>query len=271
MHSTRIFGLVTLLAFIAACGQQGPAQSSAPGAQETAASAQETIDPAITAAVADAGRLAADLEEDAQRHPVEVLHFLGVKPGMHVLDFGGGPGYYTSLLSRVVGADGGVIIYNDDLYTKFYGERLQARLAEDPLPNVQALVSPVNELTLEPGQLDAALFVMAYHDLYHTPAAGTDATDVPGVVAKVFAALKSGGVVIVQDHVATAGADVADSANSTHRIDPEAVRRVFSAAGFVEDGQSPLFANPEDDHTKSVFDASVRGNTDRFMLRFRKS
>jgi predicted methyltransferase len=31
-----------------------------------------------------------------------------------------------------------------------------------------------------------------------------------------------------------------------------------------------MLANPKDDHTKSVFDPSVRGHTDQFLYRFKK-
>ena len=39
---------------------------------------------------------------------------------------------------------------------------------------------------------------------------------------------------------------------------------------FVLDAESDVLRNPEDDHSVNVFDPSVRGNTDRFVLRFRK-
>ena len=44
----------------------------------------------------------------------------------------------------------------------------------------------------------------------------------------------------------------------------------MQAAGFVFDGASNVLANPADDHTKLVFDPSVRGHTDQFLFRFRK-
>lgn len=55
-----------------------------------------------------------------------------------------------------------------------------------------------------------------------------------------------------------------------HRIDPETVKADFKRAGFVLDGESPLLRNPADDHTKNVFDAAVKGKTDRFVFRFKK-
>jgi predicted methyltransferase len=35
-------------------------------------------------------------------------------------------------------------------------------------------------------------------------------------------------------------------------------------------GASDLLRNPADDHTKTVFDPSVRWKTDQFILKFRK-
>jgi len=42
------------------------------------------------------------------------------------------------------------------------------------------------------------------------------------------------------------------------------------AAGFKLDAESSILANPSDDHTKGVFDPSVRGHTDQFLFRFKK-
>jgi predicted methyltransferase len=42
------------------------------------------------------------------------------------------------------------------------------------------------------------------------------------------------------------------------------------AAGFKLDAESAILANPADDHTKKVFDPSVRGHTDQFLFRFKK-
>jgi predicted methyltransferase len=48
------------------------------------------------------------------------------------------------------------------------------------------------------------------------------------------------------------------------------VKTDLLAAGFKLDGESAVLANPADDHTKNVFDPSVRGKTDQFLLRFWK-
>ena len=89
--------------------------------------------------------------------------------------------------------------------------------------------------------------------------------------ATAFAALKPGGVYIVIDHSAVAGSPVqTDEATALHRIDQATVRREVETAGFVYDGESDVLRNPADARTASVFDPSIRGHTDQFMMRFRK-
>ncbi|MCJ7453535.1 MAG: hypothetical protein MUO39_13830, partial [Steroidobacteraceae bacterium] len=95
-------------------------------------------------------------------------------------------------------------------------------------------------------------------------------TDPMLLLAKLHAALKPGGVVVVEDHVANPGGDPSQVVTDLHRIDPSIVKRDFRKAGFVFEGQDDVLANPADDHTKLVFDEAVHGKTDRFLFRFRK-
>lgn len=228
-------------------------------------------DDPVAAAIASAKRPAADLEQDARRRPDEILGFLGVVPGLRVMDVFSAGGYYTELLARVVGPDGEVIAYNNPPYARFAEKGIAERYADGRLPNVRQITATLEDLELEPASLDAAIFVMSYHDLYWRPEDGTwPATDPGLLLGKIGAALKPGGVVVVQDHVARTGADPVDSVGRLHRIDPAIVKRDFLAAGFVPDGESAALAHPEDDHTRLVFDESVRGRTDQFLFRFRK-
>jgi predicted methyltransferase len=115
------------------------------------------------------------------------------------------------------------------------------------------------------------LFVMSYHDAYWRPKDGSfDRTSPAQLLSKLYEALKPGGVVVVQDHVARAGGDPAVDADKLHRIDPALVRRDFEQAGFTFDGSSDVLAHPDDDHTRLVFDETIRGKTDQFVYRFRK-
>jgi predicted methyltransferase len=85
----------------------------------------------------------------------------------------------------------------------------------------------------------------------------------------IFAALKPGGVLGIIDHAAAPGAG-ASAAESLHRIEERVVIDEIEAAGFELAGEADFLRNPDDDHTASVFDPSVQGKTDRFVLRFEK-
>jgi predicted methyltransferase len=226
---------------------------------------------AIDAAIASTERLPGDQEQDVWRKPVEVLTFLEVRPGMHVVDYLSAGGYYTELLSRAVGSDGQVIAYNNAPYLKFSGEKPNERYGNQRLPNVAQLTTPPEEAPFEPNSLDGALFVMSYHDLHWRAKDGSwPATDPAKALAKLAAALKPGAAVVVQDHVAVAGSDPAETVDALHRMDPAIIKRDFEAAGLTFETESKTFAHPEDDHTKPVFDPAVRHKTDQVLYRFRK-
>jgi len=84
-----------------------------------------------------------------------------------------------------------------------------------------------------------------------------------------FNALRPGGVFLVIDHVADKGSGLRDT-ETLHRIDPAVLQREIEAAGFVLEAQSDVLRNPNDDHTRSVFDSSIRGVTDQVVFRFRR-
>jgi len=92
---------------------------------------------------------------------------------------------------------------------------------------------------------------------------------VPAFNKGVFAALKPGGIYVVLDHAAMEGSGIG-ATDTLHRIDPARVKSDVLAAGFKLDGESSILANTADDHSKNVFDPSVRGHTDQFLFRFKK-
>ena len=72
-----------------------------------AASAQ-TIPNYVSTAVDDMHRPQPDKMRDVNRKPAESIAFAGVKPGDKVVDFLAGGGYFTRILSKVVGPQGHV-------------------------------------------------------------------------------------------------------------------------------------------------------------------
>ena len=67
---------------------------------------QARLTVAAQAAVDSPDRPAKDREQDAKRKPVQVLAFIGVKPGQKVIDLFSATGWYAELLSRMVEPEG---------------------------------------------------------------------------------------------------------------------------------------------------------------------
>ena len=74
---------------------------------------------------------------------------------------------------------------------------------------------------------------------------------------------------IIIDH-AGPGGDTRAEVEKLHRIDPARVKADMIEAGFVLDAESDVLHRSDDPQSTTVFDPSIRGKTDRFMLKFRK-
>jgi predicted methyltransferase len=216
----------------------------------------------IAAAVANTERPEEDRVRDPDRRPGDVLAFFGIAPGMKVVDLAAGAGYYTELLARVVGPTGSVLAQNNAFVLGFAEKPLTERLARPGLENIERLDSEFDDLQL-PGELDAVLMVLFYHDTYWMK------TDRAKMNAEVLAALKPGGIFGIVDHHAAAGSGERD-VKSLHRVDAAIVKQELLAAGFELAGESQVLRHAEDDRTKNVFDDALRGKTDRFVYKFRK-
>jgi predicted methyltransferase len=234
-----------------------------------AVSAGSKVSKEIAAAVADPARPQADRDRDADRKPAESVAFAGVKPGETVADLIPGSGYFTRIFSAVVGPKGHVYAAAPLKRPDAPPDRpdpaaaVQAIAADPHYGNVTVVQGNLAELSL-PTQADLIWTSQNYHDIHNRPKEDIEAFD-----KKVLDALKPGGVFIVLDHAAEKGSGFRDT-NTLHRIDPEAVKKELEAAGFKYVGESEVLHNPSDPHTAKVFDSSIRGKTDQFILKFRK-
>jgi predicted methyltransferase len=227
--------------------------------------------PAVTKAVADPTRPEKDVKQDASRHPAELVAFAKVKSGDTVMDVWPGGGYWSRIFSTVVGPKGKVYAYVPAEIAGFKSDPLgvaKAIAAEPGHGNVEAISDP---LASQPppayrNVLDVVWTFENYHDLHDSFMKGAD---VDGFNRAVFTLLKPGGYYVIADQAAAPGSGLKNT-EDLHRIDPAAVKAEVEKAGFVFDGETEVLANPADDHTKLVFDPSIRGKTDRFVLRFKK-
>ena len=231
-------------------------------AAQPAAPAVDPVATAISASVADPGRPPADVSRDTARKPAEMLTFAGLKPGDTVLEVLPGGGYFTRLISKVVGPTGHV-------YAGAPAGKMQeaaTAIAADPAYANVTVVGLDAAATSALPPLDLIWTSQNYHDL-HLTRVHQD----PVAIDKLWLSrLKPGGALIIIDHAALPGAPVVATADTLHRIDPAAARAEVESAGFVFDSKSDALANPADPHTANVFDPSIRGKTDQFAFRFKK-
>jgi predicted methyltransferase len=226
--------------------------------------------PSIAAAVASTSRGPDNVKLDAGRKPAQVLQFLGLKPGMKVLDLFGANAYWAEITAPVVGLKGHVTVWNP---TQFYSDKrkqaFEAFMASHP--NVSIVTSPFEAPNLPKRYADFVILNDNYHDTYWQNEKYKIPQMNPNAFVKaVYAAMKPGAVIGVIDHVASPNNDTRATVEKFHRIDPEVVKADFKRAGFVLVGSSDLLRNSADDHSVEVHDPKIAGKTDRFIFKFKK-
>lgn len=218
----------------------------------------------IGTVLADPSRPQEDRDRDPTREPAAVIEFLGIGPGDNVADLLAGGGYWTRILVPIVGPSGRVYSGNNPFFANFFGEAFDALLAEPAFRNVVRIDGPVDALPLpRDGSLDAVIMSQAYHDLV----LGDEDRD--EMNRTIFAALKPGGVYGIIDHAAAPGSGTSQT-EALHRIDEQFLINEVEYAGFELADEADMLANPNDDHTAIIFAPEMRGQTDRFVLRFEK-
>jgi len=265
----------SLVLTLAACA--GPGANGVPGALSSTS---------IAAIVASPDRSAADRKLDAVRQPDKLLAFIGVRPGMQVLDLNAGGGYTSELLARSVGASGRVygqsaVLPGDTKDTASQTDSFGFRAGPEPArtrsfaallqrarqaqlgtlePVVLPFESPVPDAATRKG-LDLVTFMFNYHDLEHW------GVDRAGMNQAIFAGLKSGGTYVIADHAGRAGTGISES-NTLHRVEEALVRQEVEAAGFRFVASSEIYRNPADPRDQKSAPDGQR--TDGFLLKFVK-
>jgi predicted methyltransferase len=272
----RSIHLVLLALVLAGCRSAPSESPGSPAASPPATDAASGSAPAATEAltraeveaiVAAQDRDPADREADLRRAPVELLRFIGVAPGMKIADLGAGLGYTTELLARAVGPTGKVYGQNPAFVLERFAEKgWSERLAKPVMANTIRLDREfVDPFPAELHDLDAVINVLFYHDFEWM------AVDRAAHNAAVFRALRPGGVYVLVDHSAKAGAGASGS-QTLHRIEESLLRAEVEAAGFQLDGEADFLRNPQDtrDWIALPWKSEREEQSDRFVLRFRK-
>ena len=224
----------------------------------------------LAAAVANPARSPDNVKLDEARKPAEVLKFLGLKSGMHVLDLFGANRYWAEIMVPVIGPTGSYVVWEP---TQFYSPKTKATFEEfaSKNPNVSIALTPFEAPAMAARSADFVILNDNYHDAYWENAKyGIPHMDPARFLKAVYAAMKPGATIGVIDHIANPNKDTRATVDKYHRIDPAVVKADFKKAGFVFVGSSNLLRNPADTHETEVHDPAIKGKTDRFVFKFRK-
>ncbi|MCC7257750.1 MAG: class I SAM-dependent methyltransferase [Gammaproteobacteria bacterium] len=223
----------------------------------------------IVAAMKSDIRTAEEKARDEERKPRQTLEFFGLRDDMRVVELVPSGGWFTKILAPVLAGKGElwVTIGTGRVVEPMF--RQVPALAQVKVAPTDARMTPatgpmglfdLTMTTLGVSDVDLALTFRNYHNF--TPAGRANLN------RAVFAAVKSGGHYGILDH--TRRHNEPDNSENWRRVDPVRLIKEVQAAGFVLEDFSGLHFKPDDELRYEVGRKSVTGNTDRFMLLFRK-
>ncbi len=233
----------------------------------------------LTALLESSTRFENDAQRDQARKPVDVMYFAEIAKGDHVLDLFAGGGWYSELFSMAVENTGKVYAQNDSVIWQFAEKGITQRTVDNRLPNVQRLDQvEIVDMPIKDNSIDLVFTALNYHDLFFTHSVRDGkvkkfrehAIDHKAALAKIKSVLKDDGIFIIIDHTGVAGSGF-NAPNDVHRIDPDIVKYQMKEAGFDLIEEAYYLRNSQDDLSSHVFADGVRGKTDRFIYKYKKT
>lgn len=217
----------------------------------------------LDAALASPARPLEHRLRDEQRNPGQIIAQMHLAPGDTVLDVGAGGGYLALIAAALVGETGHVDIHNTPGWiAQFPSMEPEAMALRITPPNIGYVTAPWHHLEAPPSTYDAIVMGQVYHD------AILEGADIEAMTDNLFAMLKPGGVLVIEDHDADPTMSVGEQVG-LHRIAPDVVTEHMRLAGLERVASIPL-ASAHDDFRFNVFRPGIRGRTSRYVLEFRK-
>jgi predicted methyltransferase len=272
INKTIIVFFTVILLMLSGCSrEESISQIEMTATQE---SQSENTSNIYQVAVADPRRPAEDVARDAGRKPVQALEFFGIIPGQRVVDFTSGIGYFTRIISVIVGTEGSVVAHNSGrrMNSNLINDEFKADLLEQytSYSNVEVNYETVEEMSLPDNSVDVILLSLALHHWHHSEESGDF---MPQIALKrfdnVMRMLKSGGVFAIIDHEAAEGMTRIAS-DAIHRIPRDIAIADLTLAGFILESESDTHANHPDDDLTIRWTREPRDATKRIVQRYRK-
>ena len=185
---------------------------------------------AIQAAIDGSHRSAANRARDIYRHPRETLEFLGLQPGMTVVEMWPGSGWYTEILAHVL-KDRGTLYAaqyspnpNEAYQRSYYGAFL-ALLGQTPelyrRVRVTTFYPPYDLGIAPPGSADMVLTFRNLHNWIGDQRA--DGVSATLAFRAMYDVLKPGGILGITDHRWPEESGDADPFNTGYMKTSEAI------------------------------------------------
>jgi len=206
-------------------------------------------------------RTEAEVARDANRKPAEVLEFFGLEDDMKVLEISPATGYWSKFVGPTLCENGGELVVSVSVSDSFKSDVMS-------LPGLNC-VSAINdsvslgdipEFEFETDNFD---MVLTFWNLHNPNAEGR-----ANMNEAIFDAMKSGGIYGVVDHTRRHGQPTNRAVG--RRLDPVLIIKEMVDVGFEFVDFSDMHYHEEDDLMQEVGTQGIQGNTDRFVLKFRK-
>lgn len=274
MRNTLTFAVIAATALVSAAAISAPQTAS--------------VSQALKDAVAAPTRTPAAAARDKYRHPAETLAFFGVKPTDTVVELWPGGGWYTEILAPYLKKGRGTLWAAAPWPNGIKGVQNLRQKDSTTYGEVAFAAFPVwneGEPKIRDNSVDVVLTFRNVHNWRMGYQREDKADYSPQAFKQIFAMLKPGGTLGIEDHRLPESAD-AERERTSGYIKVSTIKKLAADAGFEFVAASEVNANPKDtaDWPKGVWtlppsyalkDADrakyeAIGESDRMTLKFRK-
>ena len=147
--------------------------------------------------------------------PDEVVANMELAPDHVVADIGAGSGYFSFRIAKLV-PEGKVMAV--DIQTEML-DIIEARKVEDGVSNIEGVKGEVDDPSLEPNSIDAAIMVDAYHEFSHPFE----------MIDGIYEALRPGGRIFLLEY---RGEDATVPIRPLHKMTQEQVKKEMAVFGL---------------------------------------